>query len=335
MESAGGPLPSPALVKAVCNGAKQRETYTDDKGRFWIDLGDGGNGASSKMPLGDDISDGPPLGIKGNAGFSSMSNGGFGVNQPLRNCEVEATIPGYRSDPIRVGGPDSTFGRKIGPIVVSRVGVAEGRVVSITSLAAPKKARKLYEKGLEDLRHSLAEAALKQFAAAVQAYPEYAAAWGEIAGLQAEAGDVEAARRAIENALRADSHYLPPYVTLAQLEVAAKRWEAADDITGKLIRLDPFDYPQAYLMKAMAKYNLGDRDAAQKNLREAQKADLKHSYPQIWNLSGIILAEQGDYAAAVEELTEYLRLTPPGTTADLARERVRQYQLKLPRAQPE
>jgi outer membrane protein assembly factor BamD (BamD/ComL family) len=335
MESAGGPLPSPALVKAVCNGAEQRETYTDAKGAFWIDLGDGGSGSDSKMPLGDDISEGPPLGVKRTAGFPSMSNGGFAGNQPLRNCEVEATIPGYRSDPIRVGGSDLTFKRKIGPIVVHRVGPAEGRVVSITSLVAPKGARKLYEKGLEDLRHRRAEAALKQFAAAVRAYPEYAAAWGEIAGLQAEAGDAEAARRAIENALRADSHYLPPYVTLAQLEVAAKKWEAADDATGKLIRLDPFDYPQAYLMKAMAKYNLGDRDSAQKNLREAQKADIKHSYPQTWNLSGIILAEQGNYEGAAAELKEYLRLTPAGPNADLARARLYEYERKLTKAQPE
>jgi tetratricopeptide (TPR) repeat protein len=283
--------------------------------------------------MGADISDGPPLARTGRAAIPSVP-GGIS-NQPLRNCEVEATIPGYRSDPLRVGSADTTIRRKIGTIVVRRIGTAEGRMVSITSLAAPKDARRQYEKGLEELRHSRPEPAVKQFAAAVRIYPEYAAAWGEIARLRAEAGDREAAMRAIDNAQRADSHYLPPYVTLAELELAAKKWEAVDEATGKLIRLDPFDYPQAYLMKAMAKYNLGDRDAAEKNLREAQNADFKHLYPQIWNLTGIILAEQGNYEGAVAELKEYLRLTPNGPNAEAARERVGEYERKLTKSRPE
>ena len=57
-----------------------------------------------------------------------------------------------------------------------RIPNIEGQTVSITTLAAPKEAKKAFKKGLDHYRNKRPEKALEQFELALDEYPDYAAA---------------------------------------------------------------------------------------------------------------------------------------------------------------
>jgi len=58
-----------------------------------------------------------------------------------------------------------------------------------------------------------------------------------------------------------------PYLSASAIQSVKKQWPQLAETTGALLRLDPFDYPQAYYMNALANYNLGNIDAAEKSAR--------------------------------------------------------------------
>ena len=81
------------------------------------------------------------------------------------------------------------------------------------------------------------------------------------------------------------------------------------EITNKVIRLDPFDFPRAYYFNAIANSNLNDLDAAEKSAREAVKMDLKGN-PRAGYVLGTIVARKQNFAEATELLQAYLKVAP-------------------------
>jgi tetratricopeptide (TPR) repeat protein len=77
-----------------------------------------------------------------------------------------------------------------------------------------------------------------------------------------------------------------------------------------LIRLDPYDFPEAYFYNAVADYNLHKYDAAHASALEAQKLDTAHKFPRVEHLLGVILYQKRDYAGAIEQMRKYLLLSP-------------------------
>src|SRR5260370_10533433 len=68
----------------------------------------------------------------------------------LFNCELRATVSGFRSSVVSlIQFPPTSGSIDVGAILVQRGVKIEGMTVSATTYAAPKDARKAYEKGLE------------------------------------------------------------------------------------------------------------------------------------------------------------------------------------------
>jgi superkiller protein 3 len=165
----------------------------------------------------------------------------------------------------------------------------EGRTVSAVSLAAPKDAKKAYEKGLDANKKKKPEDAQKNFEKAVELYPKYATAWYELGMLQVAQKKPEEARKSFDAALEADPKFMKPYLQVAVLQMQAQKWQELADITAKTVKLDPFDYPQAFFFNSVANYNLKNYEAAEKSAMEAERLDTRHQMPKV-SLLGILLA---------------------------------------------
>lgn len=311
----GTPPPETVTIERVCNAAPRAQAYTDSKGRFSFQVGQTAGviqdaseqantpGMSRPMPMG--------------RGASTVQANGVNPDTPLANCELRAALAGYRSSTISLSGWRVFDNPEVGTIVLHRLGNVEGSVISVTSLQAPKDAKKAYDKGREALQKNKLADAEKEFRKAVASYPNYAAAWCELGRLQQRNHEIEEARQSYGRALAADPKFNIPYLQLADLAAQAQNWTELADISARLLALDPVDYPRMYLYNAVANLNLARIDAAEKSARAGQKLDTQHQFPKLDRMLALALARKKDYAGAAEQMRSYVQHAPP--TEDAAR----------------
>lgn len=320
----GGAPPEPVVIERVCNGSPRPEGYTDSKGRFSFQLGQQ-NGMTPDASVGS-LSDGP-FGSPGANGAQQRTGPGNlnnrrGIESLLMGCELRATLPGYRSEAVSLAGRRVFDNPDVGTIILHRLGNVEGSTISATSLMAPKDAKKAYEKGVADLKKNKAAEAQKELEKSVGLYPKYASAWFELGQAQEAQEHAEDARKSYAQALQSDAKFIKPYMALAAMSAKDKQWKDVAETTDRVIKLDPYDFPQAYFYNSVANYNLGNLDAAEKSAREAQKLDTGHRMPKVEHLLGVILADRRDYSGAAEQMRNYLKFAPGAQDAEQVRTQV-------------
>jgi tetratricopeptide (TPR) repeat protein len=111
---------------------------------------------------------------------------------------------------------------------------------------------------------------------------------------------------------------------LAGLANKTKNWQEMEDTSQRVLKLDPFSYPAAYLFNAVANLNLNKLDAAEKSAREGIKQDESHRIPKLEHVLGIVLAQKNDFTGASEHLKSYLRLVPTAADGDMVRNQLTQ-----------
>ena len=326
----GTPPPETVVIERICNGNARAEGYTDRKGYFSIDLG------MDRAVMQDASTNGRPFDdtgtrLPGQAQTASGMGGSAMSDQRYINCDLRANLPGYRSQLVSLANRRAMDSPDVGTIFLHRLGNVEGRLISAVSLAAPKDARKAFEKGLDLAKKKKLDDAVKNYQKAVDLYPKYAAAWFELGKVQAAKGQADAARQSFEAAVEADPKYLNPYLELSRLALRAKNWRELADVTGRAVKLDPFDYPQEFFLNSVANYNLRNMDAAEKSALEAEKLDTEHHYPQVSHLLGVILAQRQDYTGAAGEMRNYLKFAPGARDAATVRGQLDQLEKVAPR----
>jgi tetratricopeptide (TPR) repeat protein len=306
----GTPPPDPVTIERVCGGTPRAQGYTDQKGRFSFQVG-------QTAGVMQDASE-------GGSGTSHASTGIGGTQQvqspnapdmQLANCDLRAVLSGFRSDTVSLGSRRLMDDPNVGTIVLHRLADVEGTAISMTSLQAPKDARRAYGRGLQEERKDKLVAAAKEFEKAVEIYPNYAAAWYELGRTQEQNREIEQASQSYAHAVAADAKFVSPYLQLAELEAKAERWAELAETTGKLLKLDAVDYPMAYFYHATANLNLGRIDVAEKSARAGEKMDTPHRYPRLEQVLATILARKKDYAGAAAHLRKYLLLAPDAEDA--------------------
>ncbi len=239
------------------------------------------------------------------------------------SCPVRIRLAGYRMI-------EATL-HQGGVIVLKRVGDNEGTSVSITTLNAPKEARKAYESGVADLSRKKFEAAQKDFERAVAAYPQYAQAWSDLGEALMQDLKPQEARAACEHALEADPKYLKPYVQLARLALSEGRIEDAGRITTRALALNPVEFPGLYYYDAVVDLRLKKLDDAEKSVRRAVDLDSNHEVPLAESLLGTLLAAKGDRSGAIEHYRKYLQVSPDATDAGTVKQRIAQLEAAAPK----
>lgn len=307
----GSPIAG-ATVERVCGGIAKTVAYTDSKGHFSFQWGD-------RSAIVTDASD------AGSGRTRSSGSGGFGGSQSagganalasdplgnyMMNCELRANVAGFSSDTVDLFNRRSGDNPDVGTLVLHPRAGVEGASISVTSLLAPKAAKKAYERGLQELLKEKLDDAAKDFEKAVAVYPQFADAWVRLGKIRLKKGSIEPARAALLNAMKADPKLVAPYIELGLLAAKDAQWEESGRYLDRAMELDPMDFSQAWYADAVANFNLGKYDAAEKAAREAVKLDPKHANPRSGYLLGLVLAEKHSYAEAAAELTTYIKLAP-------------------------
>jgi tetratricopeptide (TPR) repeat protein len=327
--SDGTPLPHDVLVERVCNARVRQQVYVAPNGSFSMELG-----SRSTNLLLDASADGAIRdGIRG----GTTSEMGIPRTE-LTNCELRASLSGFRSDVVTLIARDSFAGSiDVGSIVVERVAKVGGMTISATPYKAPKDARKAYEKGLEAEKGGNFAVAQQSFEKAVKIYPKFTNAWFQLGKVLQRENQTVAARAAYTTASKLDTKFLPSYLALSFLAYRAKNWEELLKLTGHILEQDPlnysrvkgyildldsFDYAEAYFYNGVANFNLDRVAEAEKSALKAANLDVRPRFPQIHLLLGEIFARKNDAPRAITEFQIYLEQTPNAKNADDVRARL-------------
>jgi tetratricopeptide (TPR) repeat protein len=225
-----------------------------------------------------------PIDMQGWSSFTIAYPASMDVNSAahLESCWIEVSLPGYRS--VRTQVHDGIV------VVLKRLGEDEGSTVSLSVLKAPEKARKVYEKGGQEVYRKKWPQAQANFEEAVRIYPEYASAWDELGLVLEKQNKRDEAAEAYRKASAADPKYIRPYVHLAGLAIDEQRWQDAFDQTSRAMELNPIEFPAAYYYRALAAFNLKQLDEAERNTRRAIDRDVDQQLTRAKTLLDSILA---------------------------------------------
>jgi tetratricopeptide (TPR) repeat protein len=306
-----GTAMSQITIERVCGGIAKTVAYTDSKGHFSFQWGDRNMIVTDASDAGSGRSR-----SSGSGGFGSAQSAGGGsalASDPfgnrMMNCELRANVPGFTSDTVDLFNRRTADNPDVGLIVLHRMAGVEGSI-SVTSMLAPKDAKKAYDHGLQSLLKNKPNDAAKDFEKAVTVYPQYADAWVSLGKLRLQQQSIEGAKAALLKAMAADPKLVVPYMELGLLAAKDANWQESGKYLDRAVELDPVDFPQAWYADAVANYNLEKYDAAEKASRAAVKLDPRHVNPRSCYLLGLVLTEKHDYAGAAAELTTYIKLAP-------------------------
>jgi tetratricopeptide (TPR) repeat protein len=296
----GEPLPwEPMLVAVECNGATVNLTQTDLEGQFVIRFED--NHGIEKIP----------------------QDAQRQMETKYEGCIVRGTLAGFRSGEKTIKVSNFRDQPDLGTITLSPEGRGGGSEASLTTKAAPAPAMKAYEKARGDWLEQNNSGAQKNLQKAVQIYPEFAEAWLQLGRLRAD-GDRQGARDAFAKALASDPNFVLPYEQLAVLAAQEQKWQETLEHTGKALALDPAGTPLLWYYDALAKFQLGNIDGAQKSAQKSLDIDPRHSVANTEQLLAIALVRKGDYAAALAHLKNCLTYAPNQSAEDLIKQQIAQ-----------
>jgi len=238
--------------------------------------------------------------------------------QSWSECELYAEAPGFDSQRVRMFGDQQVGVIRVGTIILHRFSGPNqeaGATVSVTSLAAPDKAKKAFEKGQEQERKGKWAAAGDYFRKAVEVYPRYALAWLELGLAQLKQNDVTSAQQSFHHATEDDPRLIQGYIETAVLATKQREWKELADSTEHIVELSPDSTPNYWFLNSAANYNLGNVAQAESSAARGLRLDPHHGLPQLEYLYGMILARRGDYKGAVQHMQMYLQLSPHATDA--------------------
>jgi tetratricopeptide (TPR) repeat protein len=293
----GSELTEQVSIQTICRGQKRTETHSDSHGNFSFELGN-----QNPMSVAAGMMD-------ADTSFSEGMSTTRGNQRDWRDCELQAVLPGFSSQSIQLSSRVSSFeSSDIGRLTLHRLAHVDGLTISVTSALAPNPARKAFDKGREQERKNQWDKAQESFEKAVQLYPQYAVAWFELGRVQGRVNNATGARESFGKALAADPKYISPYQALAQLGASEKRWTDVVEITDKLLRLNPVDFPEAWLLNSVGNYLEQNFEAAEKSAQQGIKVDETHRAPKLEYLLGMLLLRKQDYSGASQHMQQYLSL---------------------------
>jgi tetratricopeptide (TPR) repeat protein len=309
----GSPPPEAVKIERVCGGSSQAIGFTDSQGNFTAQIGgqdqvfQDASESDSGHSLATALGTGQPPALAG-AQQNSM-------DRRLTDCDLRAKLTGFRSQLVSLTGRRAMDSPDVGIILLHRDETPGGHTVSTNSLAVPKDARKAFDKGKDAARKGKPDEAYQSYQKAVSLYRDYAVAWCELGKFEAANGRYEQSALSFRESVRADAKFTEGYMQLAVLAAHGKQWQEMVDMTDQVIKLDAFDYPQAFLLNAVGQYNMRHNDLAEASALRAERLDTRHQFPQVEHLEGAILLARQDVKGAAEHFRAYLTLAPQAPDA--------------------
>jgi tetratricopeptide (TPR) repeat protein len=235
-----------------------------------------------------------------------------------RSCVFRASHTGYVSTTIDASNlnlamHDTTL--KVAPLIIAAVTADPYTIHQADDI--PRRAKGAFENAMKAVDARKYDEAISDLQASVAAVPKFADGWHALGVVYDTKEMLPQAREAYNHAIEADPKQLPSYVTLTRLCVKTKDWQCALENSDSLIKLDSRHiYPEIYLHRAVAQYELKNLPAAQESAQEAIRLDAKHKWPRAEYVLGRVLEAKGDINGARDHMKTYLELQPTAKDAE-------------------
>lgn len=188
---------------------------------------------------------------------------------------------------------------------------------SANDAAAPKDARKNYEKGVQALEGKHYGDARRHFEKALSEYPCYARAHSNLGVVAVAEHNLEEAEQNFRQAASCDAGYVDAYLKLGQLFNLEKKFLESEVALLEGSRRSPGAW-QFYYELGTAQYGLGHYQEAEELYLKAQSfnADMPAEFhAKLANL----YVSLGGYDRAYREMEAYLKADPQGSYAESIR----------------
>jgi tetratricopeptide (TPR) repeat protein len=190
--------------------------------------------------------------------------------------------------------------------------------ISAHQLSVPHKAHDEFEKGMvliymkSDYRGGIA-----QFQLAIRDFPTYYEAYAEEGSAYYQLQDIQHAEEALQKAIDLSAgQYADAMFTYAAILTDTKRYTEAETAARRAMTSDPSSWRGPFEL-ARALTALKRSDEAEKSAQKSR--DLLPDNPSVYLLLANIHIQTKNFAALIQDLDAYLRLSPVGAEADQAR----------------
>jgi Tfp pilus assembly protein PilF len=219
------------------------------------------------------------------------------------------------------GSADSR-GRVQVTIVIDEANLSpdRGPVVSTRELSIPPRAWKDYAEAQKKLARHDTEGAIALLKRAVDAAPQFAAAWNNLGTIAYQTKAYPDAEKYFRRALQADPAAYEPLVNLGGVLLTLGKADEAYNFNLYSVLKRPSD-ALANSQLGMNYFALGKMDLAEKHLLDAVRLDPAHfSHPQL--LLAEIYLRKNDRGRAAAQLEDFLNRHPDWPSADQMRDAI-------------
>lgn len=205
---------------------------------------------------------------------------------------------------------------------------AKPAVLNAVLAAVPEKARKLYEKGVEQARADDPSKAADSLKEAVSLYPNFPLALNELGVQYLKLRQVNKAIEVLKEACKLDPDAFVSRLNLGIANLEAKQFsEAEGELREALKRNTNSATTNMYLGIALLRLN--KFDDSEKYLLVATQANAAQLAMANYYLGGIYWRKH-DYPRAVEQLEKYLQMVPNAPDAERVRATVKDLRSRMP-----
>src|SRR5215217_5020050 len=209
-----------------------------------------------------------------------------------------------------------------------KAGVKPG-VVSAALAAVPDKARKLYERGLEEARSENPTKAANTLKEAVTAYPNFPLALNELGVQYLKLRQISKAVEVLKEACKLSPDAFTPRLNLGIALLESKQFGEAEEQLREALKRNS-NAPTAHMYLGITLLRLNKYEEAEKELVVATVSSGNQLGMASYYLGGIYW-KKNDYARAIEQLETYLRLTPNAADAERVRATIKDLQSRAPK----
>ena len=205
--------------------------------------------------------------------------------------------------------------------------IGKPAVVNAALAAVPDKARKLYERGLEEARSENAAKAANTLKEAVTLYPNFPLALNELGVQYLKLRQVNKAIDVLKEAVRLNPENGPSRLNLGICLLEVKQFSHAEEQLHEAVKHNNYS-ATAHMYLGIALLRQTKFDEAEKELVVATQANAAQLGMANYYLGGLYWRKK-DYPRAVEQLEKYLASTPNAPDAERVRATIKDFRSRI------
>lgn len=246
------------------------------------------------------------------------------------NCGLRATLRGYESTTVPISHLNPWSDPNLPDIILREhdASLGEGNTLTSSNIyfvssSIPPNARQPWSNAMQAMQKNNLALAETQLRIVVKEAPAMAEAWNYLGDVEQRQNKPNEAAQAYEIAVRIDPKRMPARIGLLRAYLGLKKWPEAEAEAAALIgQKADIQYPEIHTHRAIARFNLGDLDGAERSVREGIRRDTKRQLPQSEMVLATILEARAEYDSAREHMQRYLDLDPRAPDAADVRDRM-------------